>query len=186
MTGHQEVVYILEFVERHGNALLFLWAFAEQSAVPVPSAPLLLAAGALIHGSRLQALPALASCTLGALLADNVWFVLGRRRGARFWRRAMFSANNWRGRSRSPPTWDPVSRCSWRCWQRRGSAGSCLCGALPEAVGRGTNHPDGVAAANRRGARHVYRRPLEPVRRRAHPDLGSDADLAGRIDDTRA
>ena len=81
MTGHQEVVYILEFVERHGNALLFLWVFAEQSAVPVPSAPLLLAAGALIHGSRLQALPALASCMLGALLADTVWFVLGRRRG---------------------------------------------------------------------------------------------------------
>ena len=81
MTGHLEVVHTLEFVERHGYALLFLWVLAEQSAFPVPSAPLLLAAGALIHAGRLQIVPALGSCMLATLVADTVWFVLGRLRG---------------------------------------------------------------------------------------------------------
>jgi len=81
LTGHLEVVHTLEFVERHGILLLFLWVLAEQSAVPVPSAPLLLAAGALIHAGRLHLVPALGSCLLAALLADTVWFVWGRLRG---------------------------------------------------------------------------------------------------------
>jgi len=61
--------------------LLFLWVLAEQSAIPVPSAPLLLAAGALIHAGRLDLLPAFLCCLMAALLADTVWFELGRHRG---------------------------------------------------------------------------------------------------------
>jgi membrane protein DedA with SNARE-associated domain len=81
LADHLEIVRTLHFVERHGDALLFLWVLAEQSAIPVPSAPLLLAAGALIRTGRLQLVPALFSCILAALLADTVWFQLGRHRG---------------------------------------------------------------------------------------------------------
>jgi membrane protein DedA with SNARE-associated domain len=61
--------------------LLFVWVLAEQSAIPVPSAPLLLAAGALIHTGGLMILPSLLSCLAAALAADTFWFELGRRRG---------------------------------------------------------------------------------------------------------
>lgn len=81
MADHLQTVHALQFVERHGYALLFLWVLAEQSAIPVPSAPLLLAAGALIHTGRLQLLPALLCCLAAALLADTTWFLFGRGRG---------------------------------------------------------------------------------------------------------
>jgi membrane protein DedA with SNARE-associated domain len=73
----------LDFVVRHGYALLFFWILAEQGALPLPSAPLLLACGALAKDGRLAlhwiVLTGMAAC----LIADNVWFMLGRRRGAK-------------------------------------------------------------------------------------------------------
>jgi membrane protein DedA with SNARE-associated domain len=81
--SHRVVAETLAFVERHGYALLFLWILAEQSALPLPSAPLLLAAGALIRMGRMHAVPALASCALAALIADTVWYQLGKRFGGR-------------------------------------------------------------------------------------------------------
>ncbi len=86
MAGHLEIVRILAFVERHGYALLFFWVLAEQSAIPMPSAPLLIAAGALIHAERLHVLPAILCCMLGALVADTIWFQLGRHRGGQILR----------------------------------------------------------------------------------------------------
>ena len=68
---------------RHGYALLFFWILAEQGALPLPSAPLLLAGGALARDGHLTlhwiVLTGVAAC----LIADNVWFILGRRRGAK-------------------------------------------------------------------------------------------------------
>jgi membrane protein DedA with SNARE-associated domain len=61
--------------------LLFVWGLAEQSAIPLPSGPLLLAAGALIHAGKLNFLPAILACLIAALIADSIWFALGRRRG---------------------------------------------------------------------------------------------------------
>src|SRR5215472_5355059 len=81
MLDHVEMARALRFVERHGYSLLFLWVLAEQSAIPLPSAPLLLAAGALIHDGRLNLVPAMLCCTLAIMIADGVWFQLGRRRG---------------------------------------------------------------------------------------------------------
>ena len=37
----------LQFVVRHGYLLVFAWVFIEQAGLPIPSAPLLLAVGAL-------------------------------------------------------------------------------------------------------------------------------------------
>jgi len=77
------VTHTLDFVVRHGYVLLFVWILAEQAALPLPSAPLLLACGALAKDGRLTphwiVLTGVAAC----LIADNVWFMLGRRRGAK-------------------------------------------------------------------------------------------------------
>lgn len=73
--------HTLGFIEHHGYALLFFWVLAEQSAIPLPSIPLLLAAGALIQAGRLFLLPAIACCVIAALFGDLIWFELGRHRG---------------------------------------------------------------------------------------------------------
>jgi membrane protein DedA with SNARE-associated domain len=77
------VTHTLDFVVRHGYALLFVWILAEQGALPLPSAPLLLACGALAKDGRLApgwiVLTGVAAC----IIADNFWFMLGRRRGGK-------------------------------------------------------------------------------------------------------
>lgn len=75
------ISHTLEFVERHGYAFLFVWVLAEQSAIPLPSTPLLLVAGAFIRGGRLHVVPAILCCWIASLIADTIWFELGRRRG---------------------------------------------------------------------------------------------------------
>lgn len=76
--GVEEVVH---FVERDGYGLLFLWVLAEQGALPIPSIPLLIAVGAVIRAGNLGLVPAIASCLAGALVADSIWYYLGRHRG---------------------------------------------------------------------------------------------------------
>lgn len=80
---HLTISHTLAFVERHGYALLFLWVLAEQGAIPLPSVPLLLTAGALVRTGRLNGALAGACCVAGALIADTVWFQLGRHKGRR-------------------------------------------------------------------------------------------------------
>src|SRR3984957_3329071 len=69
------------FLARHGYSLLFFWILAEQSAIPLPSFPLLLAAGALAHSGNLNPFLAIASCLAATLIADTVWFYFGRHSG---------------------------------------------------------------------------------------------------------
>jgi len=83
MPDHLAIRHVIAFVERHGYALMFWWVLAEQSTLPLPSVPLLLAAGALIRTGRLHVLPAIGSCVVAALIADTIWFQLGRRLGRR-------------------------------------------------------------------------------------------------------
>lgn len=79
----QALAETIHFVERHGYALLFCWVLAEQGAFPLPSIPLLLAAGSLARSGKLQFGLALAACVGAALIADMLWFQLGRLRGTR-------------------------------------------------------------------------------------------------------
>jgi len=81
MLQHFDIHTALGFVERHGYALLFLWVLAEQGALPLPSVPLLLAAGALVRAGKLYFLPAILCAMLAAIIADSIWFELGRHRG---------------------------------------------------------------------------------------------------------
>jgi len=83
MPDHLAINHTIAFVERHGYALVFAWVLAEQSAIPLPSVPLMLAAGALSRAGRLHVLLAAACCVIAAVIADTIWFQLGRRRGRR-------------------------------------------------------------------------------------------------------
>jgi len=71
----------LEFLLRHGYAVLLVWVFAEQLGLPVPSLPLLLAAGALAGAGKFSFVNSLLMCVLASVVADSIWYSLGRLRG---------------------------------------------------------------------------------------------------------
>src|ERR1044071_8196339 len=72
---------VIEFLVRHGVAVLFVAVFIEQLGTPIPSVPWLLAAGAMSVDGRIRWLPAVVTAAAGSLMADLVWFHLGRHRG---------------------------------------------------------------------------------------------------------
>ena len=73
----------VQFLAQLGYAVLFAWVLVEQLGLPIPSVPLLVAAGAQA-GLGMMNLPlVLALVTLAALAADLVWYWLGRYRGGR-------------------------------------------------------------------------------------------------------
>ena len=61
--------------------MLLGWVFVEQVGVPLPAMPLLLAAGALAGTGNLNYFAAVFWAALGALVADSIWFQLGRHKG---------------------------------------------------------------------------------------------------------
>jgi len=71
------------FMVQYGATLLFAIVFVEQLGVPLPSPPFLLAAGALAGEGRMNGFLALAVATVAAMLADTIWYHLGRARGSR-------------------------------------------------------------------------------------------------------
>jgi membrane protein DedA with SNARE-associated domain len=73
----------LEFLIKHGYAVLLAWVFAEQLGVPVPSLPMVLAAGALAGAGRLSFWGSLALITMASIAADSIWYLLGKIRGIR-------------------------------------------------------------------------------------------------------
>jgi membrane protein DedA with SNARE-associated domain len=72
---------ILEFLVRHGYVVLLGWVFVEQLGLPIPSVPLLLAAGALAGAGRMNIFASLFITMFAALCADSLWYELGRIRG---------------------------------------------------------------------------------------------------------
>lgn len=66
-----------------GLPLVFGSVLAEQSGLPVPAAPLLVGAGALAADGQLRPELLLLLAIAACLLADHVWFLLGRRHGRR-------------------------------------------------------------------------------------------------------
>jgi membrane protein DedA with SNARE-associated domain len=71
----------LEFLLHHGYVVLLGWVFAEQIGLPVPSMPLLLAAGALAGAGRLNFFFSLFIVVFAAVAADSMWYWLGRVKG---------------------------------------------------------------------------------------------------------
>jgi membrane protein DedA with SNARE-associated domain len=73
----------MSFLLRHGYAVLFVIVLVEQAGLPLPSIPVLLAAGALVASGHLNVVTALLVVVAACLVADLTWFELGRRHGAR-------------------------------------------------------------------------------------------------------
>jgi membrane protein DedA with SNARE-associated domain/rhodanese-related sulfurtransferase len=73
----------LHFLTQHGSVLLFVVVLAEQVGLPIPALPFLVAAGALVGTGQMALGVAVGSAVLAALLGDQLWYELGRRRGRR-------------------------------------------------------------------------------------------------------
>lgn len=59
------------------------WVFVEQAGLPIPSAPLLLAAGALAGTHRMNLGLAVGFATVACVASDSMWYCLGRWNGVR-------------------------------------------------------------------------------------------------------
>ena len=71
----------MDFLLRQGYIAIFVAVFIEQIGLPIPSGPVLLAAGALAGFQRLDLVPVLVLPLAASLICDCLWFALGRRRG---------------------------------------------------------------------------------------------------------
>ena len=74
---------LVEFIAKHGYALVFVWLLVEQIGIPVPAAPLLLTAGAVAGDGILNVYGLLAAALCGSLASDFGWYEVGRRQGMR-------------------------------------------------------------------------------------------------------
>ena len=72
----------LQFLVKHGYLVLFGSVLAQQLGVPLPSTPFIVAAGALAHSGQLSFAAALVVGCCAAMMADIVWFEIGRLRGS--------------------------------------------------------------------------------------------------------
>ena len=69
------------FLIHHGLPLIFVLVFVEQMGLPLPALPWLLAAGALAAVGKLDVALGFLATVFACLLADGIWFYLGRYRG---------------------------------------------------------------------------------------------------------
>lgn len=67
----------------YGYLLLFAWVFVEQLGIPLPAVPVLLAAGALSVDGPIHFHVALLVGIVASVVADAVWFYVGRKQGHR-------------------------------------------------------------------------------------------------------
>ena len=72
-----------QFLVKHGAPIVFVAVLLEQMGLPLPVVPLLLAAGALSATGQFNLLFGLGIAVLACLIADTIWFYLGRYRGHR-------------------------------------------------------------------------------------------------------
>jgi membrane protein DedA with SNARE-associated domain len=71
------------YVSKYGLSLIFLNVVLEQIGLPIPAMPVLVVAGALAVERDLSAPRALVVAVVASLIADALWYQLGRRYGFR-------------------------------------------------------------------------------------------------------
>jgi membrane protein DedA with SNARE-associated domain len=71
------------YVSRYGLSLVFLTVLFEQLGLPIPAMPVLIVAGALTMEKDLSLFQVLLVSLVASLIADGLWFLLGRRFGFR-------------------------------------------------------------------------------------------------------
>ena len=74
---------LVQLVVSRGVPLVFVNVFFEQLGVPVPAVPTLIVAGALSRDNRISSTHVLIASVVASLMADWIWFALGRRYGYR-------------------------------------------------------------------------------------------------------
>ncbi len=74
---------LLTMLEHHTYSILFGWVLIEQGGVPVPTVPVMLAAGTMSAAHRLHVAYAIPIIMVACLISDSLWYFLGKRYGTR-------------------------------------------------------------------------------------------------------
>jgi membrane protein DedA with SNARE-associated domain len=74
---------VVDFLLKHGYTLLFGWVLGEQLGLPIPSAPVLLAAGALAGSRQMYFSLALLFAVVAAITSDVIWYEIGKHKGSK-------------------------------------------------------------------------------------------------------
>lgn len=77
---------LIRTVLRYGVPLVFLNVFLEQVGAPVPAVPTLIVAGALARNGKMSSTHVVLASVAASLIADWLWFWLGRHYGYRILR----------------------------------------------------------------------------------------------------
>lgn len=72
---------LINFLLRHGYAVVFVSVFAEQAGLPLPAVPVLVATGALSRSGYFSFSSVILAAIAASLVADVVWYQLGRLYG---------------------------------------------------------------------------------------------------------
>ena len=72
---------ITSFLNQYGYAVIFIWVLADQAALPLPSLPVLITAGALATAGNLNLALVVLTAAMACLISDTAWYYLGRRLG---------------------------------------------------------------------------------------------------------
>lgn len=72
---------LIELVVEYGVALVFINVFLEQIGAPIPAVPTMIIAGALSRNGQISSTNTMIAAISGSLIADYIWFLLGRRYG---------------------------------------------------------------------------------------------------------
>lgn len=75
--------WLLQLLVGHTYTVLFGWVLMEQGGIPIPSVPVMLAAGTMSAAHKLHVAYALPLVMLACLIADTTWYYLGKRFGGR-------------------------------------------------------------------------------------------------------
>ena len=75
--------HLIQLIIERGIPLIWLNVFLEQLGVPVPAVPTLVVAGALSQDGKISSTHVMIAAVVASLLADWIWFLLGRRYGYR-------------------------------------------------------------------------------------------------------
>jgi len=73
----------LNFLVQYGYILLFFWVLLDQAGLPLPSVPVLLAAGALTGSHQLNFWWVICVAVVASVPIDYIWYYLGRTRGGK-------------------------------------------------------------------------------------------------------
>lgn len=74
---------VLGLLEHHTYAVMFGWVLIEQGGLPIPSVPVMLAAGTMSAAHKLHVAYAIPVIMLACLISDSVWYFLGRQYGTK-------------------------------------------------------------------------------------------------------